>query len=62
MLGGLALFNRQRLLPVLPIFVFEQHGDGRTDRFAMAHAGQNVSFVGLDLHSAAAAIALLTSP
>ena len=62
MLGGIAGLDGQLLLPILPIAIHELNGDGRTDGLTMAHAGEDVSLVGLDLHAAAAAIALLAAP
>ncbi len=61
-LGGIAFADGQRFLPVLPVPVFELNGDGRADGHALAHAGKNVGGVALDLHAAAAAVALLAAP
>ena len=61
-LGRIAFFHRQRFGPVLPVVVGQQHGDGRADGFAVAHAAEDVGGVALDLHAAAAAIALLAAP
>src|SRR5579864_1900312 len=62
MLGGIARGDRQRFLPIFPIFVFEQNCDRGTDRDAMVHARENVRLVRLDLHAPAATITLLPSP
>src|SRR5580658_676692 len=60
--GWIAGLDGQFLFPVLPVAVHDLDGDGRADRFAVAHAGKNVRLVGLDLHSPAAAVALLPPP
>ena len=52
----------ERFLPVLPILVFQQDRDGRSDGLAVAHAGDKMRGIALDLHSAAAAVALLPPP
>ena len=57
-----ALAHRQRLVPVLPVAIFNQHGNGRADGVALAHAAQNACVVVLDLHASAAAKALLAAP
>src|SRR5689334_8814218 len=57
-------FPRRRihdLLPVLPVAILNHHRDWRAQGLARAHAGQELDVVGLDLHSSAAAIALLAS-
>jgi hypothetical protein len=48
-----------RLLPVLPVAIADQHGDGAAERVALAHAAQDLRRVHLDLHAAAAAVAEL---
>ncbi len=35
-----AIFDRQRLFPVLPVAIFQAHRDGRADGLAVAHAGE----------------------
>src|ERR1700722_18985329 len=62
MLGWVAGFDRQLLLPVFPVAIDELHGNRRADSLAVAHAGEDVSLVGLNLNPAAAAIALLGTP
>ena len=59
---GIALADGQGFLPVFPVAVFELDGDGRADGHSLAHAGKNVGGVALDLHAAAAAVALLAAP
>jgi hypothetical protein len=59
---GIAFADRQRFLPVFPVAVFELDGNGRSDGHAVAYAGKNVGGVALDLHAAAAAVALLATP
>src|ERR1700722_2394947 len=61
-LSRIAFTDGQSLLPILPISVFELHGNGRTDRHAMMYAGKNMGRISFDLHTAAAAVALLTPP
>ena len=61
-LGALDVLHRQRFGPVLPILVFEQDRDRRADGLRMPHAADDVRAVGLDLHAAAAAEALLAPP
>ena len=62
MAGGVALAHRQRLLPIFPVSVFQLDRNRRTYRHAVTDAGKNVRGVTLDLHAAAAAIALLPAP
>jgi hypothetical protein len=61
-LGGISLADGERFLPVFPVAIFEQDGDGRADSQSMANAGENVGGVALDLHASAAAVALLAAP
>ena len=61
-LGGIAGLDGELFFPVLPVAVDDLDGDGRADGFAVAHAGEEVGLVGLDLHAAAAAVALLAAP
>ena len=60
--GGIAVADGQGFLPVFPVAIFELDGDGRADGHALAHAGKNVGGIALDLHAAAAAVALLATP
>src|ERR1019366_1259848 len=60
--GGIAFLHRQRLSPVLPVVVSQEHGDGRANRMSMPYAAQNVCRVALDLHAAAAPVTLLAAP
>ena len=48
-----------RLLPVFPVLVANQQRDRRAERFAGAHARQNLGLVGFDRHAAAAAVPAL---
>src|SRR5687767_9920631 len=50
------------LCPVLPVAVLNSQGDRRADGFAPADTGTNLSFVFLDQHAAAPAVALLAPP
>ena len=59
---GIAFANGEGFLPILPIFILQLDGDGRTDRHALTDAGKDMCGVALDLHAAAAAIALLAAP
>src|SRR3984893_201236 len=59
---GIAFANGERFLPILPIFVFQLYSGGSADRHALTDAGKDMSGVSLDLHAAAAAIALLAAP
>src|SRR4029077_14262684 len=52
----------KRFLPVLPILVFQQNGNWRTDRHTVSNARENAGSVTLDLHAAAAHVALLATP
>ncbi len=61
-LRGIALSDRQGFLPVLPISIFKLDRDGRADGHPLTDAGKNVGGIALDLHAAAAAIALLATP
>ena len=50
-----------RLLPVLPVAIADQHRDGRADRFARSHAGEQLHGILLDLHAPPASVALLAT-
>jgi hypothetical protein len=54
--------DRQGVLPISPIFIFQLDGDGRAYGHTLAHAREDVRRVTLNLHTAAAAIALLPAP
>ena len=58
----IAAFDRQVFGPVLPIGVADDDRDRRADRLRMANAGHDLRAIGLDLHAAAAAEALLAPP
>src|SRR5580704_11737761 len=60
--GRVALAYGQGLLPVLPVSVFKLDRDGRANCHAVSDAGEDVSRITLNLHAAAAAIALLPPP
>src|SRR5690606_37008772 len=47
--------------PVLVVAVHDRHRDGAAEGLATAHAAQDAHAVGLDLHAAAAPVALLTT-
>src|SRR2546429_3087048 len=49
-------FRRHDVLPMLPVAVPYEHGDGRAQRLARAHAGEPFDLVGLNLHTGAAAV------
>ena len=55
-------FDRQRLLPILPVAILEHHRDRRAYGLAVMHARKKVRLVGFDLHSPAASKALLAAP
>ena len=61
-LRRIAFLDRQRLGPVLPVLVGQQHGNRRADGLAVPHAAQDVRRVALDAHASAAAVALLAPP
>ena len=61
-LGRVAGFDGQLLFPVFPVAVDDFNGNRRADGLALAHAGENVGFVGFNLHAAATAKALLAAP
>ena len=54
------ILGMHRLLPVFPILVANEQRDGRAERFAGAHARENLGLVGFDRHAAAAAVSTLT--
>src|SRR5207248_7438622 len=60
--GRVALGDRQRLLPVLPIAVLDQDRNWGTNGLGVTHAGEKMCAVVLDLHATAAAVALLPPP
>ena len=61
-LGWIPRLHRKLLLPVLPVAIHDLDRDRRANRLPVAHAAENVRLVGLDLHAAAAAVALLAPP
>src|SRR5439155_11149965 len=61
-LGRVALGHRQRLLPVIPVLIFQQDGNRRADGLTLPHTRKDVCGVTLDLHPPTAAVSLLSSP
>ena len=61
-LGVLDIFDGQRFGPVLPVFVLDQDGDGRTDGLRVPDSADNVGLICLNFHAATAAEALLAAP
>ena len=51
-----------RLLPVRPVFVFDEQRNRRTRRATAPHAADNACAIGLDRHATAAAVPALTAP
>src|SRR5882672_4974691 len=49
------------VLPVLPVAVPDEYGDGRTEGLAGAHAGEPFDAVRFDLHAGAAPVAALAA-
>ena len=45
---AVAVLNRERLFPILPVAIFEPHRNGRADGLSMAHAGQNIRLIFFD--------------
>ena len=60
-LGAVAIFDRQRLLPIFPVAILDAQRDGRADRLAVAHAGEDIRLVLLDSLAAAAAVSQLAA-
>src|SRR6266699_2178686 len=58
--GGVRLGSHD-VLPVLPVAIPDEDGDGGAERLAGAHAGEPFDAVGLDLHAGAAAVAALAA-
>src|SRR5438552_6035701 len=54
--AGRVGFRGHHVLPVLPVAVPHQHGDGRAQRLTRADAGEPFDLVRLDLHAGAAAV------
>jgi len=52
----------QNLGPIFPVSIFNLDGNRRTNGLAMAHAGEDVRPVLLNVHAAAAAETLLAPP
>ena len=61
-LARVACFDGELFFPVFPVAVGDLDCDGRADGLAVADAARGVDLVGLDLHAAAAAVALLSAP
>ena len=55
------VLNGKSFFPVGPIAVFNSQGNGSTNRFAVAHAGENFGAVFLDFLAAAATVAELAA-
>ena len=53
--------GRHALAPVLEVAVDDLQRDGAADRLIEAHAREDIDLVLLDLHAAAAAVALLAA-
>jgi hypothetical protein len=62
MQARISLFNRKLLLPVLPVAIFEEHGDGRTNCLSVTYTREDSGGIALDFHPAAAAVTLLPAP
>src|SRR5215831_402952 len=58
----IAVFHRKLLLPILPVAVLDENGDGRSDGFPVPYAGKETGRIALDLHASAATVALLPAP
>jgi hypothetical protein len=58
----LARLGIHDVLPVFVVAIANQQSDGRAERFAVTHAGEDFGFIGFNLHAAAAAVALLPAP
>src|SRR3569623_503970 len=56
------LTHGENLLPVLPVVVGDGHSDRRADRLAVPDTAQDVGAILLNAHTAAPAVAFLTSP
>jgi hypothetical protein len=56
------LFARHYFLPMNEIAVFNRKRDGRAERFAVPHAGENFNRIAFDFHPSAASVTLLTTP
>jgi hypothetical protein len=50
------------VLPVHPIAILNQHGDGTADRFARADTRQELHLIRFDGHAAPAAVTALAAP
>ena len=60
-LGAFAILDRQRLLPIFPVAVFDAQRDRRADRFPVAHAREEFRLILLDSLASAAAISQLAA-
>jgi hypothetical protein len=58
----LSLADVHDILPIFKVLVLDDERDWRPERLTVANAREEVDFVALDLHAAAATIALLASP
>src|SRR5664279_5063133 len=59
---GVLGFNGKRSHPVLPVFVFDEYGDGSADGLRVPNAGDDVNAIGFNLHASAPPEALLPPP
>src|SRR5438105_14721157 len=60
--AGITFFHGKRLLPVLPILIFQKDRDGRSDGRTMTDTREDVDLIDLDLHATTATVALLPPP
>src|SRR5579864_833890 len=57
--SAVGILDGQGLLPIFPITVLDAYGNGRADRFSMAHAGQEFSLILFDFLPSAAPVSEL---
>src|SRR5579862_8302029 len=55
-------FDRKRLLPILPVTVFQLNRYRGADGFPVAHAREDMGGIPLNLHATAATVSLLAAP
>src|SRR5919201_467176 len=59
---GITSIDRQRLTPVAPVLIFEQHGDRRADSHTLTNTRYEARTVVLDTHTSTTPISLLPAP
>ena len=61
-LAAIDVLDRERVSPVFPIAIADEHCDRGSDGLGMADARDDLDLIGFDFHASTAAVALLAAP